>query len=55
VWLGNPHITLFEIADKLGRRIGREVTVQAVKTELEKMGLDRVSGEKIAEIAERGN
>jgi len=55
VWLGNPHITLCEIADKLGRRIGREVTVQAVKTELEKMGLDRVSGEKIAEIAERGN
>ncbi len=50
IWISNPHIGLFELSDKLGRHIGRPVTVQAVQRELELLGLDQVSEEKRAEI-----
>ena len=53
IWFENPHIGVFELSEKLGVRIARPVTVQAVKHELERLGLDRVSDEKRAQLVKQ--
>jgi acetate kinase len=55
LWFGNPHTTLFELAENLGKRIGKTVSIQAIKRELESLGLDRVSEEKKIEIVARSS
>jgi acetate kinase len=53
IWVGNPHITVFDLASQLAERTGHEVSVQVVKQELELLGLDSVSEGKRTEILAR--
>ncbi len=51
IWVKNPHITIFELAEKLEKKTGKKVPVQVVKRETELLGLDTVSEKKKSEIA----
>jgi len=53
LWFNNPHITIFELTDKLSKQIGKKVSVQAVKRELQSLGLDQVSEKKKSELVSR--
>jgi acetate kinase len=55
LWVANPRMGVWDLAGKLGRRIGRQLSVQAVQRELETLGLDRVSDEKLSQLVERAN
>lgn len=52
LWLRNPHITLFELAENLAKKISKKINVQVVKREMELLGLDSVSNEKKSELTQ---
>lgn len=51
LWLKNPYITLFEVAEKLEILTGKKFKVQTLKKELSHMGLLNVSVEKRSELS----
>jgi acetate kinase len=53
IWFENPHIGIFELTNKLDRRVEGTISIQTVKRELEQLGLDQVSEKKRVEIVER--
>ena len=55
IWVSNPHIAAWDLAGKLSRSIGRQLSVQVVQRELELLGLDEVSDEKRAQLVGRTN
>ena len=55
LWLANPHTTVFELAENLGKRTGKTISIQAIKRELELLGLDKVSEKKKDELVSRNN
>jgi acetate kinase len=50
IWFKNPHISLFELAEKLESKTGKKLAVQRLKKEIENWGLDKVSDAKKAEL-----
>ncbi len=53
IWLENPHISLFELAEKLESKTGKKLAVQRLKKEIENLGLDKVSDSKKAELTSK--
>ena len=53
IWLANPHISVFELAEKLSKRIGRTMSASIVNQELKVLGLDQVSQQKRAQLVRK--
>ncbi len=54
LWLKNPHIHVFELAEKLEKKIGKKISIQVIKREMELLGLNAVSEKKKAELIKGG-
>jgi len=52
IWIRNPHISLFELAEKLKEKTGKRFGIQVLKKEMEILGLSQVSEKKKAELAQ---
>jgi acetate kinase len=52
IWLKNPLISIFELAQKLYDKTGKKFSVQALKKEIQVLGLDNVSEKKKKELIE---
>jgi acetate kinase len=46
LWAENPRITLYELTNKLNKKLDNPISIQAVKRELEILELDKISEEK---------
>lgn len=51
VWLSNPHITIYELAQVLQQRTNKSFSLQVLKKEMESLGLHKVSEKKKSELA----
>jgi len=46
-------VPLYELTAKLNKRIGKNISMHVVKHELQRLGLDRVSEQKLEALASR--
>ena len=53
LWMESPNASMKQLATKMSQKTGRDVTDRAVKHELTRMGFDRVSKDKKAELLAR--
>ncbi|MBN2357305.1 acetate kinase [candidate division KSB1 bacterium] len=51
IWLSNPHITIYELAELLQNRTNKKFSLQVLKKEMELLGLNEVSEEKKLQLA----
>ncbi len=53
LWSENPRMPLYELTAKLNKRLGKNFSMHVVRHELGRLGLDRVSEQKLEALASR--